>query len=89
MCISGGGSIGESSESGSQEASAGAVVGGEVCEAGEGLRTSKSDTSLSDSFVMLSAPPSPSPKPARPPNTATSAGMYNNAVLTYLNVTDY
>ncbi|KPJ11169.1 WD repeat and FYVE domain-containing protein 3 [Papilio machaon] len=69
-----GGSIGESSESGSQEAGGSAGGGRDSCEgAGEGLRTSKSDTSLSDSFVMLSAPPSPSPKPARSSHAATSA----------------
>ncbi|XP_068632967.1 WD repeat and FYVE domain-containing protein 3 isoform X2 [Battus philenor] len=59
-----GGSIGESTESGSQEA----------CGAGEneGLRPSKSDTSLSDSFVMLSAPASPAP--SRATHSATPAG---------------
>ncbi|XP_013179018.1 PREDICTED: WD repeat and FYVE domain-containing protein 3 isoform X1 [Papilio xuthus] len=71
-----GGSIGESSESGSQEAGGSAGRGADSCEGGgEGLRTSKSDTSLSDSFVMLSAPPSPSPKPARSSHAATSADV--------------
>lgn len=60
-----GGSIGESSESSSMEV---AGASGEGREEG-GLRTSKSDTSLTDSFVVLSAPPSPSPahKPAARP----------------------
>ncbi|CAH2076588.1 unnamed protein product, partial [Iphiclides podalirius] len=67
-----GGSVGDSSESGSLEAGTG--------EGESGLRTSKSDTSLSDSFVMLSAPASPAPplpphhSPAPPPQRDALAG---------------
>ncbi|KAJ2950075.1 hypothetical protein O0L34_g11414 [Tuta absoluta] len=53
-----GGSIGDSSESGSMDAAAQSADG-----AGEGgLRASKSDTSLTDSFVVVSAPASPATK---------------------------
>ncbi|XP_059046581.1 WD repeat and FYVE domain-containing protein 3 [Achroia grisella] len=59
-----GGSIGESSESGSLEGAAVVQVGCGVSGAGGGageggLRASKSDTSLTDSFVLVSAPASP------------------------------
>lgn len=78
----GGGSIGESSE-GSTETSRGQsleAAGG--CAGGEagGLRASKSDTSLTDSFVVLAAPePVEAPAPARPPAKPVldqDAGVY-------------
>ncbi|XP_050561954.1 WD repeat and FYVE domain-containing protein 3 isoform X1 [Spodoptera frugiperda] len=58
-----GGSIGDSSESCSMDVGGASVPP----EAGEGgLRASKSDTSLTDSFVVVSAPASPaSPAPAQ------------------------
>ncbi|CAH2247052.1 jg23900 [Pararge aegeria aegeria] len=55
-----GGSIGDSSETSSVEA----VQSMEVPESG--LRPSKSDTSLTDSFVVLSAPSSPAPQHRAP-----------------------
>ncbi|CAG4982102.1 unnamed protein product [Parnassius apollo] len=72
-----GGSIGEPSESGSVAACGGAEVGG-AAGAGEALRTSKSDTSISDSFVLLAAPaepaPPPAPAPAPPAHTPPTDG---------------
>ncbi|XP_073949629.1 WD repeat and FYVE domain containing 3 bchs isoform X5 [Choristoneura fumiferana] len=53
-----GGSIGDSTETGSLEATTGQSA--EAAPEG-GLRTSKSDTSLTDSFVVVSAPASPAP----------------------------
>lgn len=52
----GGGSIGESSETCSMEGGGAADTSTDSA-----LRTSKSDTSLSDSFVVVSAPASPAP----------------------------
>ncbi|KAG6445369.1 hypothetical protein O3G_MSEX003892 [Manduca sexta] len=73
-----GGSVVESSESSSMEA-AGAGEAGVSGAGGEegGLRASKSDTSLTDSFVLVSAPTSPAHKPQKPQpkiNSATDAG---------------
>ncbi|XP_072939310.1 WD repeat and FYVE domain-containing protein 3 [Epargyreus clarus] len=64
-----GGSIGDSSESGSLEGPTASV---DIVEGG--LRTSKSDTSLTDSFVMLSATDAePTPEtPPPPPTTSRS-----------------
>ncbi|XP_026315295.1 WD repeat and FYVE domain-containing protein 3 isoform X1 [Hyposmocoma kahamanoa] len=65
-----GGSIGDSSESGSIETNTGLST--EASQEG-GLRTSKSDTSLTDSFVVVSAPASPAPRHKQIAKVAPSA----------------
>ncbi|XP_049867714.1 WD repeat and FYVE domain-containing protein 3 isoform X4 [Pectinophora gossypiella] len=67
-----GGSIGDSSESGSLDTTA-----GQSGDAEGALRTSKSDTSLTDSFVVVSAPASPAPthkQIQKPPITEIESG---------------
>lgn len=75
--ILGGGSIGDSTESGSMETP---NVSIETAPEG-GLRTSKSDTSLTESFVVVSSPVSPAlaPKP-KPPITTIDTGTRRSII---------
>ncbi|CAH0714498.1 unnamed protein product, partial [Brenthis ino] len=67
-----GGSIGDSSEPSSVET----MQSMEAQEGCGGLRPSKSDTSLTDSFVVLSAPASPAPAPAPTPRPVVKDTSY-------------
>ncbi|XP_063625068.1 WD repeat and FYVE domain-containing protein 3 isoform X6 [Cydia splendana] len=74
-----GGSIGDSVDSGSLESAP-----GQSTETEGGLRTSKSDTSLTDSFVVVSAPASPAPdrvKPRLDPESETAIKWQRRLIL--------
>ncbi|XP_063360999.1 WD repeat and FYVE domain-containing protein 3 [Cydia amplana] len=74
-----GGSIGDSADSGSLDSAP-----GQSTETEGGLRTSKSDTSLTDSFVVVSAPASPAPDRAKPrldPESETAIKWQRRLIL--------
>lgn len=80
---SGGGSIGDSTESGSLEAAMG-QSSDNPSETGGALRPSKSDTSLTDSFVVVSAPESPALTANRKPPKEKPVVEGKRSLLTLL-----